>query len=195
MVKVLIGVVLLTLLLPTVVLAAGFGISPGKVYINDLSPGESGSALISVCNEEDEGTTFTVSIRQPDYTAEGYEALWNSEYLTSDEEVYVPANSSRQVELTISAPAGEATELKKYETWIDVREKSPEGMIATACAVRVLITTTSPMIGFEVVEQIQPGEPVDIQLVWIGILGGLCLLLAVGWAASNMRRRHARQKS
>ena len=173
----------------TDIYAADFGISPGKIYIENLDPGESASSTLTISNQGNTDIEFVISARNPDYTEAGYERLWNPDYVNSVKEITVPAKGSEQVNITISAPTESETELKKYELWIDVREKNPEELVATACDCRILISTTAE---FQSVDIETYTKPIDWERPMLYGLACLCFVLAAILVMTILRKRNVK---
>ena len=133
------------LLHPATVLA-GFGIQPGKVYIDNLYPGAQAEFLITIYNQNDYEATFVVRARTPDYTAEdeGYDALPLPylEWVTvTPERITVGATDTGDVLVVVAMPEDADYSGKKSEVWISFMEEDTEGMVKIELCSRIFVST------------------------------------------------------
>ena len=131
------------LLHPATVLA-GFGIQPGKVYIDNLYPGAQAEFLITIYNQNDYESTFVVRARTPDYTAEdeGYGIFPHLEWITvTPERVIISAGDTGEVVITVDMPEDADYGGRKSEVWISFNEEGAPGMVQIELASRLFIST------------------------------------------------------
>jgi len=155
------GVVAGVLLAPAAAQAA-FGIDPGKVYIDNLYPGVEADFPITVYNQNDYETTFSVKAREPDYTAEdkGYDALPYPEWVTvSPERVTIGASDTDDVIVTVVMPEDADYSGKKSEVWISFMEEGTEGMIKIELCSRIFISTRVEETPAEAPAEAEPEAP------------------------------------
>ena len=143
LVLVMIGLAVGVLLTPAAALAS-FGIDPGKVYIDNLYPGAQAEFPVTVYNQNDYETTFLVTPRTPDYTAEdeGYDALPYLEWVVATpERVIIGASDTGDVLITVAMPEDADYSGKKSEVWISFMEEGTPGMVKIELASRIFIST------------------------------------------------------
>lgn len=135
------GIVAGMLLVPVTALAA-FGIDPGKVFIENLSPGTQADVPITIYNHNDEDTTFIVKPRKPDYTAEGYEPLPYLGWITiTPNQVTIDAQKTAEVIVVVKMPKDADYSGKKAEAWISFTEGGEGAFVRIELASRLLIST------------------------------------------------------
>ena len=129
-------------LLAPVAALAGFGIDPGKVFVDNLFPGAEADYKITVYNQNDYETTFAVKVREPDYTETDYEPLPYPDWVTvTPDLVTIGAMEQSEVLVVVRMPEDAVYSGKKAETWISFMEQETEGMIKIDIASRLLIST------------------------------------------------------
>lgn len=130
------------LMFPTTTALATFGLDPGKVYIDNLHPGSEADLTITVYNQNDQQTAFTVQARQPDYTEKGYEEFTHLDWITATpDQVTIGAHGKEKVQIVVVMPKDADYSGKKAEVWISVKEKNASGMIQIELASRLFIST------------------------------------------------------
>ncbi len=121
---------------------AAFGIEPGKVYIDNLYPGAKAEVPITVWNQGDYEATYVVSVREPDYTAEGYEKFAYPTWITiTPDQVTITPGGKAETLVVITMPDDADYSGKKAEIWIGFKEKDTAGMVKIEIAARLLIST------------------------------------------------------
>ena len=129
-------------LLTPVAALAGFGIDPGKVFVDNLFPGAEADYKITVYNQNDYETTFAVKVREPDYTETDYEPLPYPDWVTvTPDLVTIGAMEQSEVLVVVRMPEDAVYSGKKAETWISFMEQETEGMVKIDIASRLLIST------------------------------------------------------
>lgn len=121
------------------------GILPGRVYIKELVSGVVSQGTITICNNSNEPTSFSVKYRYPDYVlaADGYVKAstdvpnWIS---ISDISPLVPAHSTRTITISILVPENAEVPGEKWEFWIGVIDQGQTGMVKAELCQRWLIT-------------------------------------------------------
>src|ERR1035437_7040561 len=113
----LVGIVAGMLIFPATALAA-FGIDPGKVYVDNLSPGSEGDFTVTIYNQDDSESTYTIAPRKPDYTAAGYEALPDVNWITvTPDQITVKPQGKSTVQVIVLMPKDSDYSGKKAEAW------------------------------------------------------------------------------
>ncbi len=121
---------------------AGFGIEPGKVYIDNLFPGAWADVPITVYNQNDYEAIFRVIARKPDYTAESYEALPYLDWVTiTPDRLVIAPRDETEVLVVITMPEDADYSGKKSEVWVSFMEQETPGMIKIEICTRLLIST------------------------------------------------------
>ena len=139
--SIVLGLVVGVLLFPATAQAA-FGIQPGKVYIDNLYPGAEADVPITIYNQGDYVATCVVSIREPDYTAEGYERFPHHTWITiTPDLVTITPGGQAETLVVITMPEDADYSGKKSEIWISFKEKDTAGMIKIEICSRLLIST------------------------------------------------------
>jgi len=147
-----IGLAAGVLLAPAAALA-GFGIDPGKVFVDNLFPGADADYKITIYNQNDYETTFVVKVREPDYTETGYEVLPYLDWVTiTPDRVTIGAMKQSEVLVVIVMPEDAVYSGKKAEVWISFMEQETPGMVKIEIASRLLIST-------RVEEEAEPAKP------------------------------------
>ena len=121
---------------------AGFGIDPGKVFIDNLYPGAQADVPVTIYNQNTYDATFQVRVRQPDYTEEGYEPLPYPGWVTiTPDSLTIEAGGEEEVLVIIAMPPDADYSGKKCEVWVTFAEQGSSGMVRIEIASRFLITT------------------------------------------------------
>ena len=137
---------LLFILVPSFTLAqnVNFGVSPAKVHIDNLSPGEAIEFELTIHNKEKLAHDFSLTIFQPPEEerrkgrAEFPDASWIS---LSTQEIEVTANSEANVTVTIAVPQEQKWTGKDWEIWLGVAAASAD-LLAVKLYVRLLVSTS-----------------------------------------------------
>lgn len=118
------------------------GILPGKV-IKELVPGTIVQGTVTICNNSNEPTSFSVKYRYPDFTKDGYvkassdAPTWIS---ISDALPMVAAHSYKTITISILVPENVEVPGEKWEFWIGVIDQGQTGMIKAELCQRWLVT-------------------------------------------------------
>jgi len=202
-----VGLVAVLMWLTPATAQAGFGIEPGKVFIDNLYPGAEADIPITIYNQYDYETAFKVRVREPDYTETSYETLPYLAWVTiTPERVTIAPRGQAEVLVVIIMPEDADYGDKKAEVWISFMEHETAGMIKIEICSRLLISTRAEAedetptvrgngaVGITAeaggVEPVSPeAEPVS---TW-AILGSVLGVLVVGGGVFFLvkRRRHA----
>jgi hypothetical protein len=119
------------------------GITPAKVFVNELTPGIEATYILTICNNSHDATTFSVGYRYPDFVADGYAKpssdvpgwIHISETLPT-----VPAHSTKNIEITLLVPSNATAPGKLWEFWIGVIDQSQTGMVQVELCQRWQVT-------------------------------------------------------
>ena len=104
-------------LLTPVAALAGFGIDPGKVFVDNLFPGAEADYKITVYNQNDYETTFAVKVREPDYTEIDYEPFPHLDWISIEpEQVTIDAHENSEIMVVIIMPEDAVYSGQKAET-------------------------------------------------------------------------------
>ncbi len=119
-------------------------IAPGKVNISNLYPGAQAEYPVTIHNGNNKATTFAVSARIPDYTAEGYEKF-PSDYFAwvtiADTSPVLSPKETRDILVIVKMPDNVKSLGKKLEVWISVIDASQIGTVRTELCSRWLVAT------------------------------------------------------
>ena len=124
-------------------LAEGFGVLT-DVQIDDIYPGWSGTAPLTIVNGNDENRTLTIALIPTVNPREGYEALplqYLSWFTVSEPSVLVPAGMTYQVPIIITIPLNSTYSGKKAEVELLVSEQGK--LVPIAYEAEWFITTTN----------------------------------------------------
>jgi hypothetical protein len=139
---------LLLLFFPCFTLAQdlNIGVVPAKVYINNLSPGQSTQFELTICNDDEIARVFTFSTCPPleqekgKQRAEFPDSNWIS---FSAPEIEVPANSQANVTLKVAIPPEPKWAGRDWEAWLGVTPESTDMFgVRTRLYVRLLVSTS-----------------------------------------------------
>jgi hypothetical protein len=141
-IAIVLSIVVGALAAPTTLLLATFGLDPGKVFVDNLSPGSQAEFNLTIYNRDAATVSYTISAREPDYTTEGYDALPFPEWVSFDREtVTIEGGDAIPVLVTIAMPEDADYSAKRSEVWISIKEAESEATIQVELASRVMITT------------------------------------------------------
>jgi len=119
-------------------------ISPGKVEIGNLYPNATGEFELTIYNGGDKPTTFSVTARAPDYTADGYNPLPDAylKWVTFDDaKPVIPAKTARVVIVDITMPQNVTYTGQKAEFWVAVKDVGQGSMVQVELACRCRLST------------------------------------------------------
>jgi len=159
----------LIMLLPCFALAQGFGVSPSKVKIDNLSPGETGEFELTIRNRDQIAHNFSFTTFQPsqkqrtEKRAPFPDAGWIG---FSPVNLSVPANSEANVTVTVAIPPERKWAGQNWEVWLAITSESGE-LLAVELYVRLLVST-SAAVGTRLNALVVAGVAVGIGLLGYG---------------------------
>jgi len=137
-----VGLVAVLMWLTPATAQAGFGIEPGKVFIDNLYPGAKADIPITIYNQNDYETAYKVRVRGPDYTETGYEDFPYLAWVTiTPDQVTIAPRGQAEVLVVIIMPEDVDYSGRKAEVWISFMEQETPGMIKIEICSRLLIST------------------------------------------------------
>jgi len=116
-------------------------LSPGKIQVTDLRPGDSVSQKIKIHNGNDRATTFLIYFRVPDYIENGFitaPAEARHWVVITEGPLVVASRETKEFQITLDLPDNSSTP-KQWEFWIGVKEAKEGGLTTELCA-RWLVT-------------------------------------------------------
>ena len=119
-------------------------LNPGKVYISNLSQGAQAEWNLRIHNEKETENSFSVYVRAPDYTAQGYEKLPPRFYRWVEipqSKIVVPPEQIAEALVRVKMGNEDWASQKNYEIWIAVMDESQKGMVRTEICSRWFIST------------------------------------------------------
>jgi hypothetical protein len=119
-------------------------ISPGKIEVGNLYPGATAEYPITVHNGGDVTTEFSISVRTPDNTTEGYEPfpqMYFDWIVIEKPQLELEAKQTADVLIVVNMPEDADYSGKQVEFWIGVIDQGQSGMVRTELACRWLIST------------------------------------------------------
>ena len=144
------------LLLPTSVWSSGLEVDPGEFNIRDVPLGKElavselgeDNMKLSIKNKSGSDYIYTIDIFPTLKTVtnlkKGYTDIPDTSWIWPEkEEVLVPGNSAKEVELYLNIPDQEEYYNQKYQAVIEVKNKKnrPEEIFVLACQVRMCFST------------------------------------------------------
>lgn len=127
----------------TVLVEGPPGILPGKVIVKELIPGVVSRNTITICNNSNEPTSFSVKYRYPDFVVNGYvKASSDVPNWVSMSDIFpvVPAHSYKTITISILVPENVEVPGEKWEFWIGVIDQGQTGTIKAELCQRWLVT-------------------------------------------------------
>lgn len=118
-------------------------ISPGKVFVNNYSPGHSAEWTLEVHNGNNASANFSIGYRVPDFVSEGYSRPTEDVYRwiwISNKKPLIGAYQTYNVTISLGMPSTAVPPGEKWEFWIGVIDQSQTGNIQTELGQRWLIT-------------------------------------------------------
>jgi hypothetical protein len=119
-------------------------ISPGKVEVGNLYPGATAEYPLTVHNGGDATTEFSITVRTPDNTSEGYETfpeIYFDWVTVTTPELELEAKQTADVLIIIDMPDDADYPGKNVEFWISVIDLGQSGMVRTELVCRWLVST------------------------------------------------------
>jgi uncharacterized membrane protein len=126
-----------------------FGVSPAKIKIDDLPPGEAAEFNLTIHNKEELAHNYTLTTLKPpeerkeEGRAEFPDASWIS---FSSQEIELAANSEANVTVTVAIPRDQKWTSQNWEIWLGVAAESSD-MLSVELYVRLLVSTNSVVGG------------------------------------------------
>jgi len=121
----------------------GTWISPGKVFVNNYTPGKSAQYEIQIHNGNNASATFSVDYRVPDYVAEGFSRPTSDTrdwvWISAKRPVIAPGETYT-VTIRLGMPSTAAPPGDQWEFWIGVIDQSQTGNVQTELCTRWLVT-------------------------------------------------------
>ncbi|MBN1191541.1 MAG: hypothetical protein JXA46_17425 [Dehalococcoidales bacterium] len=111
-------------------------LSPGKIRIDNLSPGNSVKHDIQVHNGEEVERAFSVYYRVPDYLEDSFFSApagareWTA---ISEESPLIGARETKEIEVILNLP-DDVQPPERWEFWIGVRKNSSDSLSAELCS-------------------------------------------------------------
>ena len=136
---------LLVIFLPSFTLAqdVNFGVSPAKVKIDNLPPGEATEFELTIHNKDEIAHVFTFTTFQPpeEEREEGMAEFPDDSWISfSFPEIEVAANSQANVTVTAAIPQEQKWAGKDWEIWLGVAAESSD-VLGIKLYVRLLVST------------------------------------------------------
>jgi len=165
------ALVLLTavILVPAIVQAQSFSVSPVEVEIDNLSPGEVTQFNLTLHNKEDMNHVFALTTYNPGESErrEGRAAFPDESWISfSPQSVEVGANSKARTEVTVTVPPNQKWAGKDWEIWLRVAPEEREFLVVNYY-IRLLVSTG---------EEVEAGTNVGLI---VGIPVGILLVACV----------------
>jgi hypothetical protein len=116
-------------------------LSPGKIQIGNLLPGNSAKQKITIHNGSEAAATFLVYYRIPDYVEDSFVVAPTDArgWVTIEEDAPVLApRETREIEIVLDLP-DETQTPERWEFWVGVREDKA-GSLTTELCRRWLVT-------------------------------------------------------
>ncbi len=119
-------------------------LSPGKIQVNNLRPGNSIKQKIKLHNGNEQATKFSIYYRMPDYVENNFIPAPDDArdwiIIAEDSPVLAP-QETKEIQVVLDLP-DKAQTPERWEFWIGVKE-SKEARLATELCVRWLIIMRS----------------------------------------------------
>jgi hypothetical protein len=142
---------LLVIFLPSFTLAQdiNFGVSPAKVKINNLPPGEATEFELTIHNKDEIAHVFTfTTFLPPEEEREEVRAAFpdDSWISFSFPEIEIAANSEANLTVTVAIPQEQKWTSQDWETWLGVAAESSD-LLGVKLYIRLLVSTNSVVGG------------------------------------------------
>jgi len=157
------------ILVPAIVQAQSFSVSPVEVEIDNLSPGEVTQFNLTIHNKEDVNHVFALTTYNPGESErrEGRAEFPNENWISfSPQSVEVGANSEAKAKVTVAIPASQKWTGKDWEIWLRVAPEEREFLVVNYY-IRLLVSTG---------EEVEAGTNVGLI---VGIPVGILLVACV----------------
>ena len=143
-------VAFLAIFLPSFALAqdVNFSVSPAKVHIDDLPPGETAEFELTIHNKEELAHNFTFTTFQPpeEERREGRAEFPDDSWISfSSPKIEVAAKSEANATVTVDVPREQKWAGEDWEIWLGVAAESSD-LLTVRLYARLLVSTT-PAVG------------------------------------------------
>jgi len=157
------------ILVPAIVQAQSFSVSPAEVEIANLSPGEVAQFNLTIRNKENADHAFALTTYNPEESErrEGRAEFPDESWISfSPQSVEVGANSEARTEVTVTVPPNQKWAGKDWEIWLRVAPEEREFLVVNYY-IRLLVSTG---------EEVEAGTSAGLV---IGIPVGILLVACV----------------
>jgi len=157
------------ILVPAIVQAQSFSVSPVEVEIDNLSPGEVTQFNLTIHNKEDVNHVFALTTYNPGESErrEGRAEFPDESWISfSPQSVEVEANSEAKAKVTVTVPPNQKWASKDWEIWLRVAPEEREFLVVNYY-IRLLVSTG---------EEVEAGTNVGLI---VGIPVGILLVACV----------------
>jgi len=154
------------ILVPAIVQAQSFSVSPVEVEIDNLSPGGVTQFNLTIHNREDVNHVFALTTYNPGKSErrEGRAEFPDESWISfSPQSVEVGANSEARAKVTVAVPPNQKWAGKDWEIWLRVAPEEREFLVVNYY-IRLLVSTG---------EEVEAGTSVGLV---VGIPVGILLL-------------------
>ena len=140
----------LVIFLPSFALAQdiNFGVSPSKIRIDNLPPGESTEFDLAIHNQDEVTRVFSLSSSEPpeERRSQGRTEFPDDSWISfSRQQLTLDAGCRANVTVTVAIPPEQEWAGKKWETWLGVTAESTD-VLGAKLYVRLLVST-KPAVG------------------------------------------------
>ncbi len=158
------------ILVPAIVQAQSFSVSPAEVEIANLSPGEVAQFSLTIRNKENADHAFALTTYNPGESErrEGRAEFPDESWISfSPQSVEVGANSEARTEVTVAVPPNQKWAGKDWEIWLRVAPEEREFLVVNYY-IRLLVSTG---------EEVEAGTSVGLIVgIPVGILIVACVV-------------------
>lgn len=157
------------ILVPAIVQAQSFSVSPVEIEIDNLSPGEVTQFNLTIHNKEDVNHVFALTTYNPGESErrEGRAEFPDESWISfSPQSVEVEANSEAKAKVTVTVPPNQKWASKDWEIWLRVAPEEREFLVVNYY-IRLLVSTG---------EEVEAGTNVGLI---VGIPVGILLVACV----------------
>jgi len=157
------------ILVPAIVQAQSFSVSPVEVEIDNLSPGGVTQFNLTIHNREDVNHVFALTTYNPGKSErrEGRAEFPDESWISfSPQSVEVGANSEARAKVTVAVPPNQKWASKEWEIWLRVAPEEREFLVVNYY-IRLLVSTG---------EEVEAGTSVGLI---VGIPVGILLVACV----------------
>jgi hypothetical protein len=118
-------------------------ISPGKVNIGNFYKGATAEWFIKVHNGNSVPTEFSLGIKRPNYTTEGFSipvVTYEDWLVISERNPTLEPYETRSIPVVLKIPTTVKSIPSKWEVWVSVMDESQTGTVRTELCSRWLVT-------------------------------------------------------